>query len=87
MKSLLAESGEYNQLGTYWEKGNQNEIDIVAVNDANKQVVFIEVKKNIKRYSQTKLIAKSQKLLSKFKGYEVSYRGMSLEDLNLFASR
>ncbi|MCE3221506.1 ATP-binding protein [Vibrio diabolicus] len=80
-KSILAESGEYNQIGTYWEKGNQNEIDIVAVNDANKQVVFIEVKRNIKHYSKTQLIAKSQKLLSKFKGYEVSYRGMSLEDL------
>jgi Holliday junction resolvase-like predicted endonuclease len=81
IKLQLAESGEYNQIGTYWEKGNQNEIDIVAVNDMNKEVVFIEVKRNIKRYSQTQLITKSQKLLTKFKDYKVSYRGMSLEDL------
>lgn len=81
IKLQLAGSGEYNQIGTYWEKGNQNEIDIVAVNDMDKEVVFIEVKRNIKRYSQTQLIAKSQKLLARFKDYNVSYQGMSLEDL------
>lgn len=81
IKQQLIETGEFNQIGTYWEKGNRNEIDIVAVNDQEKRVMFIEVKRNIKRYSPTKLIEKSQKLLAQFQGYEVQYKGMSLDDI------
>ncbi len=81
IKAQLMETGKYNQIGTYWEKGNHNEIDIVAINEEQKRVVFIEVKRNIKRYSQATLIEKSKKLLLKFKNYEIQYRGMSLADL------
>ena len=30
---LFMESGDYTTIGNYWERGNQNEIDIVAVDD------------------------------------------------------
>ena len=36
--------GEYNQIGSYWEKGNQNEIDLVAVNDIKKTITLAEIK-------------------------------------------
>lgn len=29
---------KYNTIGTYWERGNENEIDIVAVNDIEKDI-------------------------------------------------
>ena len=35
----------YSAIGTYWEKGNQNEIDIIAVNDLEKAVLVAEVKR------------------------------------------
>jgi len=31
---------KYNTIGTYWERGNENEIDIVAVNDIEKVIFF-----------------------------------------------
>jgi hypothetical protein len=34
------------RVGSYWEKGNQNEIDLVAVNDIKKEIVVAEIKMN-----------------------------------------
>ena len=33
---LIAETKEYNIIGNYWERGNKNEIDIVALNALDK---------------------------------------------------
>jgi hypothetical protein len=38
--------GDYNLIGNYWEAGNKNEIDIVAVNDFSKTALIAEVKRN-----------------------------------------
>lgn len=43
---LLAESGDYNIIGFYWEKGNRNEIDLLAVNDLKKKITIAEIKLN-----------------------------------------
>lgn len=72
---------KYNLIGTYWERGNQNEIDIVAVNDASKTVLFAEVKRNKKSINPDQLKTKSEALISKFQGYKFLYKGYSLEDL------
>ena len=57
---LLKIKGEYSQIGTYWEKGNQNEIDIVALNETQKQLTFIEVKLNKRKIDLELLKQKSQ---------------------------
>ena len=36
----------YNLIGSYWERNNMNEIDIVAVDDLNKKILIAEVKRN-----------------------------------------
>jgi len=36
----------YSQIGSYWERGNKNEIDIVAVDELNKKLLIAEVKLN-----------------------------------------
>lgn len=72
---------KYNLIGTYWERNNQNEIDIVAVNDTEKKVVFAEVKRNKNNISIEKLKIKSENLVQKFKGYKVDYMGYSLNDM------
>ncbi len=78
---LLKIKGEYSQIGTYWEKGNQNEIDIVALNETQKQLTFIEVKLSKRKIDLELLKQKSLKLVDKFGGYESEYRGFSLEDM------
>jgi len=79
-EQLKAEK-KYNNIGTYWERNNQNEIDIVAVNDLNKIVLFAEVKRNKNNISIEKLKEKSFTLTQQFKGYQLDYRGFSLENM------
>jgi AAA+ ATPase superfamily predicted ATPase len=72
---------KYNTIGTYWERGNENEIDIVAVNDIEKVILFAEVKRNKSSISVGKLVEKSARLLDGFKDYKAIYVGYGLEDL------
>lgn len=74
-------SKQYSLIGNYWEKGNKNEIDIIAVNDLEKKILFAEVKINKDKISIEKLKEKSKKLLLKFKEYEIEYKGFSIEDM------
>ena len=74
-------TNNYSNIGTYWEKGNQNEIDIVAVNDELKTMLLVEVKINPKKISIEKLKTKAAKLIQKHPKYEVEFQGLSLENI------
>lgn len=72
---------KHNLIGTYWERGNKNEIDIVAVNDLEQKVLFVEVKKNKKGINLNVLREKSANLIPKFRDYKIEYKGLSLDDM------
>ena len=72
---------EYSAIGSYWERGNQNEIDIVAVNEDEKKMLFVEVKRNEKKIDLKALKAKAEKLMRKHRGYEFFFEGFSLKDI------
>jgi len=71
----------YSDIGTYWEKANQNEIDIVAINELEKKLFFAEVKLNKKKINIDILKEKAKKLISKYPLYTYEYRGFGLEDM------
>lgn len=72
----------YSAIGTWWERGNQNELDIVAVDDLNKSVLFAEVKRQEESISLSVLKDKSKTLLhSRFSEYTAKYEGFSMEDM------
>lgn len=71
----------YSDIGSYWERGNQNEIDIVAVNEEQKTILIAEVKRNPKKIDFKVLEEKALKLKAKYKVYEFEFRGFSLEDV------
>ena len=77
----LKNSRKFSQIGTYWERGNQNEIDIVAVNEREKTILIVEVKRNSKKISLDKLKEKSTKLVQKFPNYHIEFEGFSLKEL------
>jgi AAA+ ATPase superfamily predicted ATPase len=77
----LKASTNHSNIGTYWEKGNQNEIDIVAINDDKKTMLIAEVKLNAKKINLELLREKSSKLVDKQKNYSVEYTGYSLDDI------
>jgi len=72
---------EYSAIGNYWERGNQNEIDIVAINEDEKRMLIGEVKRNSKKIDLHKVEQKALKLTSKYRKYSVEYRGFSLGDM------
>lgn len=75
-------SYQYSAIGgNYWERGNQNEIDIVAINEEKKQMLIAEVKRNPKKIDLYKVEQKALKLTSKYRKYKVVYKGFSLEDM------
>jgi len=80
-REKLAIEVDYSLIGRYWEKGNQNEIDIVAVNDIEKKILITEVKRNKTKISPLLLKSKSEKLLHAFPEYTVSFAHLSMADM------
>jgi len=78
---LFAQTGKYNKIGSFWEKGNLNEIDLVAINDMEKRITFAEIKRNRENISIPSLKEKSQLLLQSYKKYEVEYLALSFENI------
>ena len=77
----LAMGQKYTEIGTYWEHGNQNEIDIVAVDEFNKEALLAEVKLNPEKISLNNLKFKAQNIEQKLKGYKIEYKEFSLRDM------
>lgn len=80
-RERIAASGQYNIVGSYWERGNQNEIDIVAINELEKSALIAEVKRNPANIRLSHLQEKAEKLRRQLKGYDVRFEGFSLEDV------
>ena len=72
---------QYTKIGRYWERGNKNEIDIVAINELEKIALIAEVKINKDKINLSVLKHKAQKLEQKLKGYKIKYIGYSIEDM------
>lgn len=81
-QEIIAYSDQYGLIGSYWERGNLNEIDLVAVNDLDKKLYMAEVKLNKDKIKIAKLKEKTAGLLKKFPGYEIEMAGLSLEDIS-----
>ena len=83
VRQALSESGDYTHVGNYWEKGHQNEIDVIAYNEFTKRAVIGEVKLNGEKISLTKLEGKATKALKNLTGYTIECKGFGLSDLSL----
>jgi AAA+ ATPase superfamily predicted ATPase len=82
-RQQLAESQNYRDIGSWWEpKGDQYEIDIVALGMEKNRALAVEVKRQRKNYQPTLLAAKIERLKEKvLPGYEIEGRCLSLEDM------
>lgn len=73
---------QYSAIGTWWEKGNQNELDIVAVDELNRTVLFAEIKRKKVNFSLSVLREKAETLLqSQLKDYTPEFVGFSMDDM------
>lgn len=81
---MLKESGQYTRLGYWHDRKGENEIDIIAEDEVDNKIEFIEVKRQAKNFDEDVLKAKSESFLKAvglFKGYEFIHRGLSIEDM------
>lgn len=81
---VLKESGQYTRLGYWHDRKGENEIDIVAEDELDNKIEFIEVKRQARNFDEDVLKAKSElflKAVGTFKGYEILYKGLSIEDM------
>lgn len=79
---IMNESPKYGLIGTYWEKGNKNEIDIVAIDDIVKEIYFAEIKIDKDKIKMNKLKEKTEQLLKRYPEYKVTYEGLSIMDID-----
>mgnify|MGYP004664934557 FL=1 len=76
------ESGLYTQVGNWWDRKGENEIDLIALNEFNHTAVAAEIKRNSERINLHALAAKVETLRkSDFGKYSFSLQALSLEDM------
>ena len=81
---VLKESGAYTRLGYWHDRKGENEIDIIAEDELDNKLEFIEVKRQAKNFDENVLKTKSElflKAVGTFKEYDIIYRGLSIEDM------
>lgn len=80
-RQMYRETGMYNIVANYWEKDGRNEIDLIAVNEAEREIVIGEVKRNPKRINLHALEDKAANIRAKQVGWRIEYAALSLEDM------
>lgn len=80
-RAMMIDSKQFSDIQGYWNNKGENEIDIVAVNDYEKQLLFCEVKRNKHKISLPLLEKKAIDIVKKYPKYEIRYKGLSLEDM------
>ena len=83
-KRVLVESKAYTRIGSWWDRKSENEIDIVAENELNNEVVFVEVKRKEENFDAKVLNEKVDiftRATGKYKDYAVTQKGLSMNDM------
>lgn len=76
------ESGLYTQVGNWWDRKGENEIDLIALNEFNHTAMAAEIKRNSEKINLHALEAKVETLRkSDFGKYSFSLQALSLEDM------
>ncbi|KOO67917.1 ATP-binding protein [Xylanibacter rarus] len=83
-RRVLIERKAYTRIGGWWDRKGENEIDIVAENELNNEATFFEVKRKAANIDIEVLKQKAAAFLratGEFKGYNISYKALSMEDM------
>ena len=83
-RRMLIGRQAYTRIGGWWDRKGENEIDIVAENELNEEASFFEVKRKAENIDMEALKHKAAAFLratGEFKGYKISYKGLSMDDM------
>lgn len=79
-RQKFSEQGCYNIVTNYW-KGGSDEIDLIAVNEVDKHLVFAECKRQGKRIDMNALHDKAYDIIAKHRRWNIEFLGLSLDDM------
>ena len=80
----MREEGKYSQIGSWWDRKGENEIDIIAVDNTSHTITFFEVKRQEQAIDLSILRAKAEKFMEttgRYSKYRKEYKGLSMEDM------
>ncbi len=80
----LIEEHQYTRIGNWWNRKGEDEIDIIAENELKKKAVFFEVKRKKENINIKTLKSKAENFLkstAEFKGYSISFKALSIDDM------
>ena len=80
-RQLYAEKERVTEVGHWWDKSGENEIDLIAIEKLDKRVTIGEVKRNEKKISMQTLEERCANIRSHFRGYQVQFVALSLGDM------
>lgn len=83
-REKMLENGSFTQMGNYWNRKGEDEIDIVAVNDLSKTMVIAEVKRKAQNINYNILKQKAENMLrvhTEYNNYSIEFQGLSLAEM------
>ncbi len=80
-RQQYSEKERVTEVGHWWDRSGMNEIDLIAVERLDKRVTVGEVKRNENKISLNMLEEKFAALRPHFRGFEVDFLGLSMENM------
>lgn len=83
-RTKFIQSCNITNIGGYWDRKGENEIDLIVVNELDKQAQIIEVKRKAENIDLDILRNKGAHFLrttGELKDYKITYSGLSMEDM------
>ena len=80
-RAKLIETKQFSEISSFWNRKGEDEIDLIAINEMEKKIIFYEVKRNKKRISIPTLEKKATEIARKYYDYCIEYKGLYLEDM------
>ena len=76
-----SEHPHVTEVGNWWDKNSENEIDVIAIEKLHKRVTIAEVKRNPEKINLQTLTDKFAVLRPHFRGYDIQFVPLSLNDM------
>ena len=80
-RQLYAEKDRVTDVSHWWDSHGQNEIDLIAIEALDKRAIIAEVKRNPQKIDIALLQEKYQRIKAYFRGYQVTFKGLSTNDM------
>jgi AAA+ ATPase superfamily predicted ATPase len=80
-RQKMTEEQDITQIGNYWDSKGENEIDLIALNDFDKNAIVAEIKRNPQKISLQTLMMKTAAIQKQLAKYTVSFKSLSMNEM------